>query len=293
MCTFESQTCAPDRIGGYQALEGILPSGRLRCRSKPELSWEWIIGAIEGIRPRPGRSHGVAALPETGHAFVKVHQPRPRYSLWRLIRHSRAMAEARGYLTFANAGIEVPELLAWGEVRSRGKWKLGFVITRAIESRTAADAYRSSGDSGILESVAAALARIHNAQLAHGDPGMQNFLVSRERTATLDLSGWGRLTLRRRKEDLVRHLGTSMIVADSRMAQRMLAAYSESARWSAAGSRGVLRDAEGYGRMAAEQRGLQLPPWLTGVIRTAVIAVATLKAEWLAFVQALECGGFL
>lgn len=190
----------------------------------------------------------MADLPGGGRAFIKVYNPRAKHSLWRRLRSSRAIAEGRGYLTFAAAGIVTPELVAWGEVRRRGLWMRGVVITRMIEGPTVAEDFVARGDVGVLEQTAGCLSRVHRAGLAHGDPRLRNFLVSGGEILPFDLCSWGRLSERRRRNDLLKFLGSAMTVTEYAAAKGLLQRYSAATTWTCGNTERLLIDAADYAK---------------------------------------------
>ncbi|MBL8746070.1 MAG: hypothetical protein JNK58_06910 [Phycisphaerae bacterium] len=220
--------------------------GRLRLTTHSALSLEWVLANLRKPTKASGRQHAIAALPDGARVFIKTYNPRANHSLWRRLRDSRAIAEGKGYLAFASAGIETPELIAWGEVRRRATWQRGIVITRLVDGNTVAEHYSENKDVGVLEQAAACLARVHRAGLAHGDPRLRNFLVDHERILPFDLCSWGLINERRRRNDLVKFIGSARTVTEPAVAERLLARYSECSAWRSPAADRLIHDAEAY-----------------------------------------------
>lgn len=164
----------------------------------------------------------------------------------RRLRASRAAAEGRGYTAFAEAGIETPQLIAWGELRRWGLWTKGIVITRLIEGPTLAEHLRAGGSADSLMRAAECMATIHRAGLAHGDPRLRNFLIDAERIVPFDLCSWGRLTNRSRRDDLVKFLGSTLTILGPETARAAMERYSTAASWRDADPADILRHADAY-----------------------------------------------
>lgn len=228
----------------FRSVATPLSDGCLCAWVKPEISDAWLFSAVGTAPAGEGRRHARVELPEGGRAFVKTYNPRSKHSLLRRLRASRAIAEGEGYRAFAAAGIDTPELIAWGEVRRRFMWMRGIVITRLIDGPTVAEDYAARSDADMIIQAAECLARVHQAGLAHGDPRLRNFLVSGETILPFDLCSWGRLDERRRVEDLVKFLGSARTLVDQELADRLLTRYSECAGWR--GSDELMKKAAAY-----------------------------------------------
>lgn len=241
------QTEPADSIGFRRAVVGT-EIGTLRCMIRAGFESGLLLDAISRVGVGEGRRYAMVEVPGAARAFIKVYMPRRGHSLLRRMRPSRAIAEGGGYRAFARAGIETPQLLAWGEVRRRGLWMLGFVMTRMLEAPTAAEDFAARGDVLVIEQSAECLARIHGARLAHGDPRLRNFLISGGRAIPFDLCSWGGLTERRRRWDLVQFLGSAMTLVPSSAAETILNHYSARTGWRSPRQGALLEEAAEYAR---------------------------------------------
>lgn len=184
---------------------------------------------VSFLMPRPGSPElpkGTRGRPP--RLFVKAEFRRPNQPLSKRLRPSRAVAEGRGYRAFADAGIAVAKLCAFGE-QSRLRPRAGaIVVTEKIRGRDAARLWKRAPHVDIGLRVARTLARIHAAGLVHGDPVMRNFVLVPGAEHVIDLPGWGRWSAGRAERDLALFIGSAMkLGADSSHVLRFLAAYEE------------------------------------------------------------------
>jgi tRNA A-37 threonylcarbamoyl transferase component Bud32 len=222
-------------------------------RIGPERVWltsavtpDMAVAALADLPTDFGRHHVRRCLGEID-AFVKVYNRRQKHGLIRRLRSARSMREAAGYLAFAQAGLAAPDLLLWSELRRFGLLERGVIVTAWVASPTVAEALVSGEDHSLLSVTAAALARIHRAGLAHGDPRTRNFLATPEGPMAFDLCSWGRLTEQSRTWDLTKFLGSSVVlVGDESIAAALLEAYERAAEWRAPEAEALVREAAAY-----------------------------------------------
>lgn len=179
--------------------------------------------AIAALPEGPGRRHLVRDLAGV-RAMVKVYNRRAKHGLLRRLRPGRSVSEAAGYMAFARAGIATPRLLLWGEHRRLGLLERGLIATEMIDAPTIADA---GGAPELLRATSAALAHIHQAGLAHGDPRTRNFLATAPTPTPFDLCSWSTLTPRAHEWDLVQFLGSALaLTGDDSSPAALLDAYT-------------------------------------------------------------------
>jgi tRNA A-37 threonylcarbamoyl transferase component Bud32 len=158
------------------------------------------------VMDRPGTS-GAPATPT--RIFVKAEFRRPHQPLGRRIRPSRAVAEGRGYRAFAAADVPTPRLFAFGE-QSRLRPRAGaVVVTERIPARDAVRHWNAAPDPELGARVARILARIHAADLAHGDAVMRNFVLVDGCEYAVDLPSWSPWSRETAEHDLARFLGSA------------------------------------------------------------------------------------
>jgi tRNA A-37 threonylcarbamoyl transferase component Bud32 len=124
----------------------------------------------------------------------------------------------------------------------------GVVITRLIDGPTVAEDYLARRNARTVDRAAESLARIHRAGLAHGDPRLRNFLVSGETILAFDLCSWGRLSERRRREDLVKFLGSTMTITEHAAAERWLETYAAASAWKCVNAEQLMLHAAAYAK---------------------------------------------
>ncbi len=162
----------------------------------------------------------------TGETAVKVYTPRPKHGLVRLLRAGRAASEGAGYMAFVERGLPVPALVLWGESRKRGFFEFGIVVTQWVNAPSIAEAYALSPQDELLFSTAEELARIHKADLAHGDPYTRNFLATSPRPMPLDLTSWSPLRRASQLKDLTRFAGSVIkLTSDPKLVETVLLHY--------------------------------------------------------------------
>jgi tRNA A-37 threonylcarbamoyl transferase component Bud32 len=155
------------------------------------------------------RAHERGADGRPTRLFVKAEFRRPHQPLGRRIRASRAVAEGRGYRAFAAAGVPTPRLFTFGE-QSRLRPRAGAVIvTERVDGRDAARLFIAAPDAALGARVARTIARIHAADLAHGDAAMRNFVLVDGREYAVDLPAWSTWTPKAAVRDLARFLGSA------------------------------------------------------------------------------------
>lgn len=201
----------------------------VRLRLAPEFGTDWIPAmweeCVTGTTKRISRwrfpgENGIAV-------FVKVYRRKPSKGLLRRLKPGRAEREGAGYIEFSSREIEVPPLIAWGEERHWGLWELGVVVTKAVDARTVEQEFASSEDTDILFDTAKQLARIHLTGIAHGDPLARNFLATRPVPTPFDLPSWSRLTRASQRKDLIRFLGSMVILTGCpEMTRDLLSRYT-------------------------------------------------------------------
>jgi hypothetical protein len=199
-------------------------TGGGRIHVAPEVDAEWAREVwdahVRSGRERlvivdlPGeRRDGSSAPAPTGTAFVKVYRPRAKHGLLRRLRPGRAAREGRGYEAFARAGLPAVRLLFWGEERRWALLRVGAVATLQVAAEPVSVAYGSAPREDLLQRTAAALGAIHRAGLAHGDPRTRNFLATMPVPLAIDLPSWSTLSRRSQTQDLVRFLGSALVLS--------------------------------------------------------------------------------
>lgn len=191
---------------------------------------DWIASIIrDPLEPEFGRRICYRQLPDAygaGQTVVKVYLPKKKRRLLIRLKMGRAWREGHGYLEFQARGIQTVNLLFFGEERRFGLLKRGIVITQRVEAETVAKAYELNPRYELLERTADALARIHLAGLAHGDPRTRNFLATEPQPLTFDLPSWSFLTASNQNRDLVRFFGSAAATLGSeREIQRLIVRY--------------------------------------------------------------------
>ncbi len=155
---------------------------------------------VQVVMDRPGAS---------GRLFVKGEFRRPHEPLGKRLRAARAIAEGRGYRAFSRAGIDVPEIHAYGAQSRALPRACSLVCTQKIRGRDAARIYRQAPDADVGARVARALAAIHAAGLVHGDAVLRNFVLVPERVFVVDLPRWGRWSADAAESDLALFVGSA------------------------------------------------------------------------------------
>jgi tRNA A-37 threonylcarbamoyl transferase component Bud32 len=141
--------------------------------------------------------------------FVKAEFRRPHQPFSKRVRASRAVAEGRGYRAFAAAGVPTPRLFTFGE-QSRLRPRAGaIVVTERVNGRDAARMWMAAPDFGLGARVARTIARIHAADLAHGDAVMRNFVLVDGREYVVDLPSWSKWSREAAERDLALFLGSA------------------------------------------------------------------------------------
>lgn len=102
---------------------------------------------------------------------------------------SRPLREGRNYLILRDrCAISVPEVIAFGSRRSLGRWRDGFIVTRAVPNAISLDrlipARRDAGPLRryLLDHTADLVSRMHAAGFYHIDLQWRNLLVSDDGT---------------------------------------------------------------------------------------------------------------
>lgn len=194
------------------------------------LSVTWVERAWEEAAQAERRGIRFLTLPDGAAAILKIYRPRPKHGYWRRIRESRAIREGRGYRTFRAHGIATPPLLLYGERRRGGRWEMGAVATARLPALPVSEAYSSEPDPRLLMETASVLADVHRGGLTHGDPRLRNFLATRPRPTPFDLTSWGRITGPSQARDLVRFLGSTLVLTrDEALTAAVLARYRRTA----------------------------------------------------------------
>jgi tRNA A-37 threonylcarbamoyl transferase component Bud32 len=141
--------------------------------------------------------------------FVKAEFRRPNQPLGKRLKSSRAVAEGRGYHAFAAADVPTPRLFLFGEQSRLRPRAGGVVVTERVRGRNAAHLWIATPDPDLGARVARMLARIHAADLVHGDAAMRNFVLVDGREYAVDLPGWSEWTRDGAERDLARFLGSA------------------------------------------------------------------------------------
>jgi len=191
--------------------------------------------------------------------FVKAEFRRPHQPLGKRLKPSRAVAEGRGYRAFAAADVPTPRLFAFGEQSRLRPRAGGIVVTERVRGRNAANLWIAAPDPDLGARIARMLARIHAADLVHGDAAMRNFVLVDGREYAVDLPGWSDWTRDGAEHDLARFLGSaSKFGATASLLAGWMDEYAAAPVGPAArladGWRGrVTRAAEEYRRHLAER----------------------------------------
>jgi len=169
---------------------------------------------------------------------VKVNNQWRRHSVRQRLGASRARREAIGYQMFQRRGLATPTLLAWGEERVGPLWRRAVVLTERIDAPSLVEAFEQRPDLSLVETAIETLAQIHIAGLAHGDPNLNNFLMTEPQPTAIDLAACRRLTAQLRRTDLAKFLAWSMASLDlDDSIEALLRSYEQSAAWSAGKNR--------------------------------------------------------
>jgi len=178
-----------------------------------EVPDEWAQATARAARNSAARSISLPG-PDGAECFVKIPRRRPGHGVFRRLRASRALLEGRGYVAFQQAGIPTAELLAFGERRRFGLFDLGFVATRRVDAPNIETVLRDDLASDVLLRTTGVLADIHARGLTHGDPLLRNFLATEPLPTPIDLGGFARCDEEARRVDLVRFLGSLLMLTD-------------------------------------------------------------------------------
>lgn len=114
--------------------------------------------------------------------YLKIYRPGPLHGWTR----SRPLREGRNYLLLRDrCAISVPDVIAFGSRRSFGRWKDGFILTRAVPNAVPLD--RVPECTGplrryLLDQTAAIVSRMHAVGFYHIDLQWRNLLVSDDGT---------------------------------------------------------------------------------------------------------------
>jgi len=210
------------RIPAYRTLR----FGHDLLHAAESVSTDWVGQAWEQAARTERRGITVLLLPGGAGAILKVYRLRPRHGYWRRLRASRAVLEGAGYRAFRARGIPTPSLLFYGERRRFGLWEFGAVATARVDARSVSEAFSLDRDEGLLMEAASVLADVHRAELIHGDPRLRNFLATRPRPMPFDLPSWGPLTGSSQIGDLVRFLGSTLVLSgDEALTREVLDEY--------------------------------------------------------------------
>ena len=167
---------------------------------------------------REGHSWYTTALPEEigqGEAVVKRYFNKPRHKRFRRLLYGRAAREGKGLILFHHSGIAAVPFLFCAQERRFGLVKRGIVVTIRVPAPNIEEAYLADPDPALLQGTAYALALIHRAGFAHGDPRLRNFLNTPSHQQVLDLASWSRFTPRLQIKDLSRFLGRVIVYSES------------------------------------------------------------------------------
>lgn len=221
----------------------------VRLRLAPGIGDDWIAAmwkeCVTGTTKRISRWQ----LPEENGitVYVKVYRRRPSHGLLKRLKPGRAQREGAGYIEFASREIEVLPLLAWGEERHWGLWERGVVVTKAVDARTVEAEFLSTDDTDLLFDTAQQLARIHAADISHGDPLARNFLATRPVPTPFDLPSWSRLTRASQHKDLIRFLGSmANLTGCLELTRDLLSRYTDLMDNLPANEKDLLNEAQKY-----------------------------------------------
>jgi len=184
-----------------------------RVWAEATLELSWVESVLQRLPPGPQRGYLNVPLPapwSLREAVVKVYNRRPKHKLLRRLRPGKAIREARGLQAFAERGLPVTRLLAWGEERTFGLWQRGFIITERVRCATISDTYGQRHESEVFDAGIEQLAAVHRAGLAHGDARACNFFAAGQEAVILDVEAWSRSTPKTRRNDLIRYLGSAV-----------------------------------------------------------------------------------
>lgn len=201
---------------------------------------------------RPG--HDDLPVEDAPHLFVKSECRRPDQALRKRLSDSRAVIEGRGFRTFAEAGLPVPDLHFFGQqsrLRPRGG---SIVVTQAVLAPTAAASYGNGPDIEVGRRVMRTLAGIHARGLVHGEPLLRNFVPVADRVWIVELPAWSRANEETIERDLARLLGAVLRYGgDHAHLNHLLLAYLNAPESPAVAlapewQRRVMEDAEAHRR---------------------------------------------
>ncbi|WP_101675963.1 lipopolysaccharide kinase InaA family protein [Alloalcanivorax mobilis] len=181
------------------------------------------LGTLEAAFAMPGRRVGVSSMGEVvyadlagqGYYIKRYHRAGGHLQAW--VGQPRVEREWRNLRRFQQWGLNVPEVVAYGQQRRAGHFQRGALVTRALDNSVdlatlARHADPRLGDprwrDRVSRQVARALAVLHGHRFCHGDMKWRNVLVTddRDRVFLIDCpSGrfwWGPMLRYRRIKDL-------------------------------------------------------------------------------------------
>lgn len=161
-------------------VEIVQPTSLLETVPDPEQTFERIWDMIPMDRPK----RLWRFLPELG-LFIKGRKADLSYSRKNLVRSRRIATEITALEAFAERGLPVPEIVAWGSERRRGISTRSFLMLRLFENVIDLERYLLNGvdterpgrRGAVFVVVGELIRQLHDAGCVHRDLSHRNILV--------------------------------------------------------------------------------------------------------------------